>query len=407
MRAHTSYRRAAAPRRPSPWNTRSCTEAARRTAWAAGTLVAIAWAAGCTEPEELPPSSELSAPLQSNGTIASARSAFSLTPASGVRLGFRPGAFSLSALDDDTHHFQGVARLVHGAYLVTTGSASSDLFVVDLASRSDSSTGRWGSNRPGGGAPPTSDRVISRLDLGAAAGYPAFDHAGGIQAIGDYVVVGLESLGATRTSLNSAVALVKVSAPAAPAVVATIDRTGQGTAGAAAITQLLDGRWLLAVGEFDSAKIDLYLGTGPTLEAASWAMVDTWSRDVAGGLCAEPGQDVSGDGYGAYQALHLFTQGDGAVYLIGSHRDPWGDDFADLYQVSFSGSLPPCNQSTTATGWRMRLTKVANKHLICTDTCNFDGGGGVYLDAAQQGFILYGTERLYGSSRGYLRMNEF
>jgi hypothetical protein len=362
-------------------------------------------AAGCDDGAAL---STLPATLaQSNGTLGSVEGAFAVATTSGNRFGVRPGGSSLSALTTSSRHVQGVARLAQGAYLALSGSNSSDLFIVDLASRSDAPTVRWGSNRPGGAAPPSGDAVIAQLDVGAAAGYPGLDHAGGIQAIGDYVVVGLEPLGATSSTPSSAVAIVRADVPTAPWVTSVIDRTGRGTAGATGITRLADGRWLLAVGEFDSARIDLYVSTGADLGTAIWTLVDEWSRGDVGGLCAAAGQSVSGAGYGAYQNLNLITQANGQLYLVGTHRDSSGADFADLYRVEFFGSLPPCGFGNTTSGWKLRLTKVAKKHVTCTDYCDFDGGGGVYINSTAGELYLYGAERLYSGTRGYLRLNEF
>lgn len=344
---------------------------------------------------------------QTNGTLTSVEWAFSQTPTSGVRLGVRPGGFALSPLQSSTRHFQGVARLASGPYLAMSGSNASELFVAELASRSPSSTGRWGANRSGSGSPPTIDRVIAALDVAGDSGFPTYDHAGGLQAFGNYVVVGLEPLGATRSTLSSAVAFVDVSSPAAPFVARALDRAGQGTAGAVGITLMNDGRWLMAVGEYDSEKIDFYVSSVGNLATATWWLIDPWHRDTQGTLCAVTGQRIDGDHYGAYQNLHLFTQQDGRIYLVGSHRDSDGDDFADLYEVSFSESVLPCNSSPPPGGSRVRLTKLAKKHLICTDTCNFDAGGGMYLDQSAQALIFYGTEMNYSSSRGYLRLNEF
>lgn len=345
--------------------------------------------------------------VQTNGTLWSVEWAFSQTPASGVRVGVRPGGFALSPLNSSTRHFQGVGRLASGPYLVMSGSNASELFVAELASRSPSSSGRWGANRTSSSAPPTGDRVIASIDVADEAGFPEYDHAGGMQVIGDYVAVGLEPLGATRSTTNSAVAIVDVTSPSAPHVASVLNRAGQGTAGAVGITQMSNGRWLMAVGEYDSDKIDFYVSSLSSLPSATWTLIDTWARTADGTLCPGPGQRVDGSNYGAYQNLHLFTQQDGAIYLIGSHRDPWGDDFADLYAVSFSEYVLPCSYTLPPGGSRVRLTKVAKKHLTCTDTCNFDAGGGMYLDNAAQGLIFYGTELNYSSSRGYLRLNEF
>ncbi len=363
---------------------------------AAGALVGCAF-------EDAPELATTAAALDSNGTLWSVPSAFAAVPTSGVRMGVRPGAFSMTALSNSTNHFQGVARLAQGAYLALTGSKASDLFLIDLASRSDSATGRWGTNRPGGAAPPAGDAAVARLDVGAAAGYPSYDHAGGLQAIGGYVAIGLEPLGATSSSPSSAVALVQVTNPSAPQLVSTIDRGGEGTAGAVGITRLLDGTWLMAVGEYDSAKIDFYQGVGGSLATAGWTLVDRWQRSVSGSFCSGPGQDSN---WGAYQNLNLFTQSDGKVYLVGMHRDSGGDDYADLYELSFLPEVLPCSLGSTQSGWDVRATKLANKHVTCTDYCDFDGGAGMYLDSAAQGLVLYGVERLFSSSRSYLRLNE-
>ncbi|HEU5056910.1 MAG TPA: hypothetical protein VFU21_10315, partial [Kofleriaceae bacterium] len=173
---------------------------------------------------------------------------------------------------------------------------------------------------------------------------------------------------------GSVVHLYDFSRPAAPRLVAAIAHRGArgellSHAGAAGMAALADGRHLLVVGTRHSRRLDFYLSRRGELAADGWRHLDRWD---AGEL-----ETAIGDrGFGHYQSLHLLAGRDGALYLLGSYRRFFHQDWLDLHQLSLGRGAD--GQPA------VRLVKVGRKHLDCSggaaDRCNLDAGTGVYVD---------------------------
>jgi hypothetical protein len=71
-----------------------------------------------------------------------------------------------------------------------------------------------------------------------------------------------------------------------------------------------------------------------------------------------------------YQNINLITQADGEVFMIGFERSN-GEDFMDLFIVDMQ-----------AIHSKDILTKVATKHMFCTNGCTFHYGGGINIRSA-------------------------
>ena len=269
----------------------------------------------------------------------------------GTPLSFRAGSM---ASVSRANHFQSVQRLpgVGPARFVVTRE-------TELAEESD--IGVIESPAAGRGAP----EVARAFDTGTG-----YTHAGGTQRIGRVLVVPLE-----RGPGGSAVHLYDFSRPSAPLrlIAAVAHRGPRGErltqAGAAGMAQLADGRYLLVVGSRHARRLDFYLSGSGDLAAGGWRYLDRW----------DPGELETAIGdrnFGAYQSLHLLAGRDGAIYLLGSHRQFFHSDWLDLHQLAIR------RQADGALG--VRLVKVGKKHLECaagaTDGCNLDAGTGVFID---------------------------
>jgi len=308
----------------------------------------------------------------------------------GDTLGYRMnGAADVDAF----HHWQGVQRLMtHGGrYLAISRSvedADVGFVVVEMGSR-DGTGARLRSNRLQPGvrsvltAPPAEDGVVVEVPRD-----PEFHHAGGIQALGNFLALPVESSEASR------VLFYDMTDPLAPRRMATeVDHTPFGTAaGAALVARLADDRILLGIGRGDSTVLDFYVSTGSDLETAGFEHFDSWSRD-------ESHSDLpDGDGnFAAYQSINLITQCDGTLFLVGTHENTQiglGADFADTFRLE------------NGPGDDVVITKVARRHLTCDGQCNLDAAGGVYLDP--EGHILvYGTEHDNDGPGGSVKFSEF
>ncbi len=268
--------------------------------------------------------------------------------AEGQALSFRAGAM---ASVSRANHFQSVQRLP---------GAGPARFVVtrETERREESDIGIVEASGERG------ERIARAFDIGTA-----HTHAGGTQLVGRLLVVPLE-----RGTGGSAVQLYDFTRQAAPRRIATIDHRGAGgerlsEAGAAGMVALADGRYLLVVGTRHSRRLDFYRSAGPDLATSAWRHLDRW----------DPGELESAIGdrnFGAYQSLHLLAGRDGALYLLGSHRQFFHSDWLDLHQLAIrrgrDGRLA------------IRLIKVGKKHLECSggaaDRCNLDAGTGLFID---------------------------
>lgn len=267
----------------------------------------------------------------------------------GRPLSFRAGAMSSVSR---ANHFQSVQRLP---------GAGPARFVVtrETARREETDIGIVESTGPRGG-----ERVARAFDTGTA-----HTHAGGTQLVGRLLVVPLE-----RGGGGSAVHLYELTPTSAPRLVAAIDHRGARgerlpEAGAAGMVAMADGHYLLVVGTRHSRRLDFYRSGAGDLASAGWRHLDRW----------DPGELETAIGdrrFGAYQSLHLLAGSDGALYLLGSHRQFFHSDWLDLHQLAIrrgsDGRLA------------VRLVKVGKKHLQCgggaADRCNLDAGTGVFID---------------------------
>jgi|GEM_PF-2032035 len=352
-----------------------------------------------------------------NPVVTDVVDAFSRVRSHGDKLGFWegdsfPDGYSLAAhasRDIDlklglppkakTSHFQGIQRLRSGPYFAASGSSFtySHLFIVKLASRP--SDGCFRSNRLTVNLPPQTDKVVWSKNLS-----DVYWHAGGLQAFGDYLVVGIED----TVTAKSRVLFFNVQKPETPVQLDyVLDRPDE-PAGAVGIVDVgvLDGKFLLVVGRTDSAILDFYVSNTTDLNDPDFRfdLWDTWYKsEVKTEL-----KDKT-DFY-KYQNLNLLRDADGKIFMVGLSRttytpDPTGmgagRDFADLFRIDLNGTDKPNDPDKDK--W-VSMTMVGYKQLVCQDECNFNAGAGVYLDPRGR-MMIYGIEHFRND--GLIRFNEF
>jgi hypothetical protein len=126
----------------------------------------------------------------------------------------------------------------------------------------------------------------------------------------------------------------------------------------------------------DSDDVEVFVSTEPALPHFGSAS-STWSsRNVAS----------TPFGRSNYQNLNLVTATNGQLYVVGTHRDGSGEDWADIWRLDLTSSYYPS------------FTKLANRHMYCNTSatgnqtyCNFDAGAGIYVDGSGH-LVLYGVE---------------
>jgi len=276
-------------------------------------------------------------------------------------------------------HHQGIQRLVRGDhnYLIVTSSVHATspgtyqpgFEIVSLGS-TGGVTGALGS-LAAVGQPPSScaDRVAGYLpDPGAR------DHAGGLQVTGAYAIVPFEDSAGLQVAGFRAASLEDPASSAwGPLVIR--ERGEVQHAGAAAMTRLGNGQFLALVFGFNSANVEVFTSTAPSLPLDGAADSAWQSRSEAPTL------------FGAhYQNLQLVTRCDGQLFVVGTAQNLAGEDSADLWQLELSPSYAPT------------FTLVASRHFVCSSQhtggvryCNFAAGAGVYVDG-DGALLVYGVE---------------
>ncbi|RME00999.1 MAG: hypothetical protein D6812_08785 [Deltaproteobacteria bacterium] len=188
-------------------------------------------------------------------------------------------------------------------------------------------------------------------------------HAGGIQIIGDCLVVGIEDNVARN---RSRVLFYDISEPAMPRLLShlTIEREGEGmTAGAIGIVKRAEDH-LMVVGRWDAEVLDFYRSNGLPLadpgcrftEVTSWvhrtAHKEAWRPDTI---------------WGKHQNLNLVRDRAGSIHLFAFNRNNRRADWIDLFEVE--PDAPPSRM----------IRKIDNRRLRCRGKVNFRFGGGICI----------------------------
>lgn len=298
----------------------------------------------------------------------------------GVLLGYQlNGFFDPSMLK----HWEGVVRLeAAGAKFLAVSRIGPEMFdIVELASRKDDGEAFGASRSNENTAPPTEDKVIAKVDEDAG-----FDHAGGMQALGDVLAVPLENGTASR------VVFYNVAAPRTPQRLGVLERAGIGEAGTAGLARLPDGKVLLVIGRKDNQTLDFYVSQALAFETSGWDLITTWTVD-GDGVKTKLGDD---NNFGGYQNFDVLPACDGRIFLLGTHRDNplvgGGRDFADLFQLDLAKKAV--------------LTKVAKKNVVCDGQCSLDAAGGAYITPSGK-LIVYATEHDNDGPGASIKMKEF
>jgi hypothetical protein len=303
-------------------------------------------------------------PNDANPTVANPVTAFAAIPRQARKIEFRTG----SKLFPEGGHWQGIQsyydnHLGKQVFFISRDSDTEAYFLV-------------GAFPPG----PKSFGEIHHVQFLPSDGkQPRLRHAGGIQLIGDYLVIGLED---DQEKRRSQIQFWDVSDPFNPGYrdLLTITREGsepkKKTAGAVGIVQRQHDH-LLVVANWDAADLDFYTSNGKRLgdDKCRFSFRFTWSSDTANKGVWEPDRN-----WGKYQSVNLIADSDHNIFLLGFNTNAHNKDFVDLFALDLS-------QDT-----HDRVRKVKNKNMVLKGGAHFRYSGGISIDSSSQ-LACFATER--------------
>ena len=247
--------------------------------------------------------------MPENTKIENAREAVQLIPRKGERLKFSSRHRLPLPKFTTSYHLQGIARStnkVNGGYVYyLSGSAKKYAYIIILHQGS--------SNR-------MLEKQIVSKDL---------NHCGGMQVIGNYLVIPVESTKENR----SVIQFWDVSKPLEPKPKKDLWVVrNEAKAASNAITADKDGRPWLMVSHSDGQLLDIYHGSAPLNDGCTFEQHMRWSAADADRTRWSPNRD-----WQDYQGgMGLVTQTDDSMWLFGFHTsrlfDPWSTERASLYR---------------------------------------------------------------------------
>ncbi len=323
-----------------------------------------------------------------------------------------------------SYHWQGIQRLpIGGGRLFAVSSSNAPatgghLAIVQLGSRGTAG-GRLRSNRLSTTTqdwnvqPAGSDGIVQDLLVNTV-----FNHPGGLQTLGRYLLVPLERTGDSadlaRVYLYDTLGTTDPWScnPATGVGCLTkkwgfvVGATGAGTVSAA---RLADGRYVMVTTRKGISTLEVHVSQ------AGKALTDPTAFGTWGSF---EGLWNSTSPWEEYQNLSMLVGCDGQLYLLGSHNngsEPWSvfggwdEDWLDLFELHLvpSGTRNADGDPSLTVG----LTKVANRHLYCGTSagktqCNLMAGGGAWVDP-QGRLYFYATEHDNDGPGGSVKMMEF
>jgi hypothetical protein len=310
-------------------------------------------------------------------------------------------------------HWQGIQRLsgADGRYLVATrdkirlftGIDYAGFAVVRLDGSQTVGRGPFISNREIGGPPTVGDSVDRTVRRPGE-----HTHPGGIQTMGDILVVGTDSE-VLFYDLSDPATLQ----PEEPPLGALPDPGSDYGTSAVALAQLETGRYLLVVLNGGAKSLDFYISDEPDTMAEhsqSYVKFSRVDRYYGWDSCAlTPTWDN-------YQGINLVTDcASGQLYLVATGNRDWdstcwwnctedkpccpdGTNRADLYEVYFIDEDD------------IWISRVAEADFLVDavdpeNGCNFDAAAGVYTDDSHR-LYLYCTEHA-DHDESYVRFLQF
>jgi len=223
-----------------------------------------------------------------------------------------------------------------------------------------------------------------------------YDHAGGVQTIGKYLLVGTETAKLPDRGV-SILSLFDISKPQDDAVwkkpVSTDDVNSVG------IVRLSDGGYLMMRTFFDANSIEFYRKSTLNLANNDWAgPFYLWKKDERRSELRNPDGSIDNN-WSNYQSINIVTECESRrLFLIASHND--GSDFVDAYRLDVLTSMDT-----------VFITKVAKRHMFLDENSgerqgDLQAAGGAYVGPDNK-LYFYSTEHGRNGPNGSVKMIEF
>jgi hypothetical protein len=225
-----------------------------------------------------------------------------------------------------------------------------------------------------------------------------YDHAGGMQAIGKYLLVGSETQGIPHHKI-AILSLFDMSTPQDPPLVwekqVSVDQ-----AGAAGIVRLDNGTYIMLRVMRDADTLDFYWKHSSDLRPSDWDEKPfyRWTPNERRSELYNPDGSLDNN-WSNYQNINIITEcGSGRLFLIASNND--GSDFVDAYRLDITTSLN-----------KIIITKVAKRHMFPEDNSgerqgDLQAAGGVYISPDNK-LYFYATEHGRNGPGNSVTMIEF
>lgn len=324
----------------------------------------------------------------------------------------------------------------HDLPCTEVGDGPGHLVVVRMASRDDDGE-RLRSNRLRRGTetadsrPDERDRIVAAIPFAGQgegnARWPRYGHPGGLQIVGDVLVVPLEAPYESDPAFNE-VLFVDVSDPEHPTPIRRlpVEVSDDFTAGLVAVTAQPDGAWLMLLAGLQNREVRFYRSLGSDLHdpALPWELDDTWlpAEEPVSPACEliPPSPQLPNGSYKgwpagstfdvAHQSLNFVREGGpaGDLFLLGARATSQvpglGEDWFDLFRVVEDGD-----------GFHLECVAMRHVHsfpssdgatLFHNNIAHFAAASGAYVSPAGE-LILYATEHDNDGPGGSVKLGEW
>lgn len=240
-------------------------------------------------------------------------------------------------------HLQGIQQ-VDKRHLVVTGSSNAQAYFFIAKMKGITRLKRRGI-------------IIKKVDINKDFPLMKHNHASGIQIMDNLLAIGTEGGGDRH---KSSVVFYDLAQPEQPkALPCKIDRSAD-TAGAIGLTKIGQDSLLLAVGGWDSDRIDFYQSVD-NLAQLDFKMVATWHNNQK-----DTKTWIDGN-WGPYQSLNFVKDQSNKLHLVGFYQNSEADMIADLYD--FDVQQAPSQI----------LRKIATQKFDTKEGVSFKNGAGLSL----------------------------